>query len=323
MTPSAVSLRTKAAVALAATALICTALAAVPQAAGAETPHRADALSGPSGRSPAAAQRVTGPQLFDDFNYVNYTDPSLTQHGWTLRSGQGGPGVVGATWKPQNITFATESGNSIMTLRSGTNGTAAGTEQTEIHNQRKFLYGTYAARVRFSDFPVFGPDGDHMVQTFFTISPLNYPLDPDYSELDFEYLPNGGWGIPSSALLATSWETYSENPPQEVNVSTQERASFAGWHDLVITVDSASVTYYIDGRLFATHSDPYVPESSMAIHFNHWLIDLLGVNGRKARTYEERIDYVYFAQDQVLTPAQVQTAVDNYRATDVTFEDTV
>lgn len=271
----------------------------------------------------AAAQPDVGPALFDDFNYTGYTDPLLTQHGWTLRSGQGGPGVPGATWKPQNFSFATESGNSLMTMRSGTNGTAAGTEHTEIYQQRKFLYGTYAARVRFSDVPIYGPDGDRMVQTFFAISPLNYPMDPSYSELDFEYLPNGGWGIPGSALLASSWETYSEDPPQEEHVTTQERASFAGWHDLVITVDSTAVTYYIDGRHFATHSDPYLPESTMSIRFNHWLINLTGINSRKTRAYEEKVDYVFFAQDQVLTPAEVLAVVADYRARGVTFEDTV
>lgn len=313
MTRRALLSRTRAAAGLVASAMMCAALAALPGPASAAADHQ----------RARSARAVVGPALFDDFNYLSSTDQQLTQHGWTLRSGQGGPGVSGATWKPQNITFATASGNSVMTMRSGTNGTAAGTEHTEIYQQRKFLYGTYAARVRFSDVPTIGPDGDHMVQTFFTISPLDHPLDPAYSELDFEYLPNGGWGIPSSALLATSWETYSENPPQEENVSTQERASFNDWHDLVVTVDSGTITYYIDGRLFATHGEPYVPESTMSIRFNHWLIDLLGINSRKTRAYEQKVDYVYFVQDQVLTPAAVQTAVADYRSQGVTFQDTV
>jgi beta-glucanase (GH16 family) len=297
--------RMRAAAGLVAGAMLCTSLAVLP------------------GATTAAAQAVVGPALFDDFTYAGYTDQRLGQHGWTLRSGQGGPGVAGATWKPQNISFATTSGNSVMTMRSGTSGTAATTQHTEIYQQRKFLYGTYAARVRFSDVPAYGPDGDHMVQTFFAISPLAYPMDPDYSELDYEYLPNGGWGIPGSALLATSWETYSEDPPQEENVSTQERASFNDWHDLVITVDGTYITYFIDGRLFATHTEPYLPESTMSIRFNHWLIDLTGTGGRQTRAYEEKVDYVYFVQDQVLSPAEVQAAVADYRTRGVTFEDTV
>ncbi|MEU9169734.1 glycoside hydrolase family 16 protein [Streptomyces sp. NPDC048420] len=285
------------------------------------------ALAGTTAPAPAlgttAAQPVAGQALFDDFDYADHTDPQIPLHGWTLKSGQGGPGVGGATWKPQNITFATESGNSIMTMRSGTNGTAAGTEQTELYQQRKFHRGTYAARVRFSDVPVSGPDRDHIVQAFFTYSPLNYLMDPDYSELDYEYLPNGGWGIPDSALLATSWETYQEAPWQSVSTTTQERAGFAGWHDLVVTVDTEHINYYIDGRLFASHGEPYLPETSMDIRFNHWLIDLLGTNSRKARAYEEKVDYVYHLKDQVLTPPQVQGVVDDYRTRGVAFEDTV
>ncbi|KAB1139678.1 glycoside hydrolase family 16 protein [Streptomyces luteolifulvus] len=297
------SLSRRTAVALASTGLICTALAGLPGTAD-------------------AAVGQTGPALFDDFNYTAHTDPLLSQHGWTLRSAPGGPGVPGARWKPQNISFATRSGNSIMNMRSGTTGTAAGTEQTEIYTEPKFHRGTYAARVRFTDRPVYGPDGDHMVQTFFSLSPQVVSTDPAYSELGFEYVPNGGFGIPASALLATSWETYSEeDPAQTVYISTQERRSFAGWHNLVATVDTQRINYYVDGRLFATHTEPYLPESSMTIRFSHWLIDLRGV--RKPRAYDEQVDYVYFAKDRVLTPTQVQAAVADYRARRVAFEDTV
>ncbi|MFE9446315.1 glycoside hydrolase family 16 protein [Streptomyces sp. NPDC006602] len=309
MTGFAVPLRPRTAL-LVATGLVCAGLAALP--------GRADAA-----QSAAVTQPVVGQALFDDFDYTNHTDPRISQRGWTLKSGQGGPGVPGATWRPQDITFATESGNSIMRLRSGSNGTASGTSQTEIYSQRKFHRGTYAARVQFSDAPVFGPDGDHMVQTFFTLTPLNYPMDPDYGELDFEYLPNGGWGIPGSALLATSWETYQEEPWQSVAVTTQERAGFAGWHNLVITVDTERINYHIDGRPFASHTEPYLPEASMDIRFNHWLIDVLGTNSKRSRAYDQRVDYVYHLKDQVLTPAQVQGVVNGYRARGVTFEDTV
>jgi len=275
------------------------------------------------GHQPVAGRAVVGPAFFDDLNYSGHTDPLLVQHGWTPRSHQGGPGVPGARWKPRNITFATASGNSVMTLRSGTDGTAAGTEHTELRQQRKFHYGTYAARVRFSDSPVHGPDGDRVVQAFFTITPLNFPMDPDYGELDFEYIPNGGWSIPTSTLLATSWETYQEDPAIEVNVGTQERAGFGGWHDLVITVDSTDITYWIDGRVFATHTEPYVPETAMGIYFNQWLINLGGITSSTPRTYEMKADYVFFAQDVVMTPAQVQSAVADYRTQAVTFHDTV
>jgi len=94
-------------------------------------------------------------------------------------------------------------------MTSSTDGPNAKTTQTQICHQRKYLEGTYAARVRFTDNPVSGPGGDQIVQSFYTISPLKAAMDLDYSELDFEYLPNGGWGIAGPTLYATTWETFS------------------------------------------------------------------------------------------------------------------
>lgn len=130
--------------------------------------------------------------MFDDFAYTSHTDPAFGRNGWTARSNSGGPGVPGASWKAENITFPTVSGQKVAQLQSSTDGTAAGTVQSEfLTTERKFKNGTYAARVRFSDAPVSGPDGDHVNQTFFAIGPAQrHTFDPDYSELDFsEYLP--------------------------------------------------------------------------------------------------------------------------------------
>jgi hypothetical protein len=264
-----------------------------------------------------------GPVLFDDFSYTGHNDPRLTQRGWTVKSGAGGPGAPGVVWAPENVTFAQESGNAVMNLETSTDGTPSGTRQSELYHQQKFTAGTYAARVWFSDAPRSGPDGDHMVQTFFTITPLDAPMDPDYGELDFEYLPNGGWGEPANILYATSWETYRPDPWEAVNIHTEERTSFAGWHDLVVTVDQELIRYYVDGRLFATHGQPYLPETPMSINFNHWIISGGLVDSSTPRAYDQKVDYVYFAQGQVLAPAQVQEVVNGYRADSVTHLDTV
>ncbi|GAA1500610.1 hypothetical protein GCM10009802_56180 [Streptomyces synnematoformans] len=266
---------------------------------------------------------AAGPALFDDFDYTGHDDGRLGQRGWTVRSGSGGPGAPGVGWAPEQVTFPGEGAGSVLNLRTSTDGTAAGTRQTELYHQRKFQQGTYAARVHFSDAPATGPDGDQMVQTFFTITPLDAPMDPDYGELDFEYLPNGGWGEPSHTLYATSWETYRPDPWEAVNTHTAARQSYAGWHDLVITVDGDSVDYYVDGRKFAAHGEPYLPETPMSINLNHWIISGGLAGSTVPRAYDQQVDYVYFAKDQTLTPAQVAQEVAAYRAAGVTHEDTV
>ncbi|MHB9863476.1 cellulose binding domain-containing protein [Streptomyces sp. YIM S03343] len=265
-----------------------------------------------------------GATLFDDFNYSAYNDPKISAHGWNVRSASGGPGVSGATWAPESVTFATADGNSVMNLETSTAGTGESTKQTEVvTNMRKFKNGTYAARVKFSDAPKYGPDGDHLVQTFFTINDLTAPMADDYSEYDFEYLPNGGWGEPSNILYTTSWETYQPDPWVAVNQHTEGRQSYNGWHDLVLTIDNNNIKYYIDGQLFGTHDSAYLPERPMSINFNQWLIDFGGLTSSTARAYDEQIDYVLHVKDQVLTPAQVAAKVAAYRNAGTTFEDTV
>ena len=120
-------------------------------------------------------------------------------------------------------------------MTSSTGGAGANTSQTQICHQRKYLEGTYAARMRFTDAPVAGTDGDQVVQSFYTISPLKAPWDLDYSELDFEYLPNGGWGIEGPTLYGTTWETFYPEPNwKKDNVFDTVRTSQDGWHTLPI-----------------------------------------------------------------------------------------
>ena len=151
--------------------------------------------------------------LFDDFNYAR--KDQLKKNGWIIRTVAGWPGIPGATWSEKDVAILAnpeQPGNRIVRMTSSTDGTPANTIQTQICHQRKYLEGTFAARVRFTDNPVSGPGGDQLVQSFYTISPLKAPWDPDYSELDFEYLPNGGWGISGPTLYATTWETFYPEP---------------------------------------------------------------------------------------------------------------
>lgn len=268
----------------------------------------------------AAAAAPTG-VLFDDFHYDAHDDPAIGQNGWTVRAGGGGPGVPGAVWDPSNVTFETFGGETVMRLESHTDQSV--TEQTEVHHQRKFYEGTYAARVRFTDAPTTGPDGDHIVQTFFTITPLDFPMDPNYGEIDFEYLPNGGWGGNELSMYMTTWDTYNPDPWESVNVHDVIEESFEGWRDLVFTVSNEQVTYYIDGQQVAQHGQPYYPETPMSVNFNLWFIADGLIGSPEYRAYEQDVDWVFHAKDRVLTPAEVQAEVNALRADGVEFVDTV
>lgn len=262
-------------------------------------------------------------ELFDDFSYSGPGDPRLAQRGWYVRSGGGGPGVPGAAWSRDHVSFPTADGGQVLELKASTEGASGATVQSEVSHQRKFAEGTYAARVRFADTPVSGPDGDETVQSFFTITPLDAPMDPDYGELDFEYLPNGGWGESGPTLFMTTWETYQPDPWLADNVHGTVSASLDGWHDLVIHVAGGRVTYYLDGTVVADHGDEFYPETSMSISFNHWFIAGGLVADGTPREYLEQVDYVYFTEDEVVPPAEVTARVQQFRAGSVGWVDTV
>lgn len=266
----------------------------------------------------------SGKVMFDDFNYTGPWDNNLGSHGWSVKTGIAGPGPGGCSWSANNVSFIADpqnSNNKLMRLTASTDGTASGTSQAEVlTSSMKYFSGTYAARVRFTDTPTSGADGAAINETFFTISPLSYDNDPNYSELDFEYLANGGWGITGPTMWNTSWYTYSNNPWSKDNVYQAFNSSHSGWHTLVITVANGEVKYYIDGVLKTTHNGKYYPRKNMAIDFNLWF---LAEGPLTPSTYVEDIDWVYHAKDTVLTPAQVDTAVQSYKSQGTTFTDTV
>ena len=270
----------------------------------------------------STAAAPTAAILFDDFNYTS--KEQLKKNGWILRTEAGWPGVPGATWSEDGVSLHKEPLIQFLRMTSSTEGTGATTTQTQICQQRKFFEGTYAARVRFTDAPASGPGGDQIVESFYTIAPLKAPMDPDYSELDYEYLPNGGWGIDGPTLYATTWETFSPEPNwKKDNVFQTTNGAQGGWHTLVTHVLDQKVRYFVDGKLFAEHGGNYYPEDTMSINFNLWFIRYGMTKETGRREYQEDIDWVFFQAAAALTPEQVEAAVAAFRKNKTSFRDTV
>jgi len=272
----------------------------------------------------SAASGTSSQILFDDFSYS--APDEMQANGWILRKGQGWPGVTGASFRAENVSFMdypNPSGNRVLRMASSTNGTGENTYQTQICHRRKYLEGTYAARVRFSDDPVTGMDGDEIVQTFYLITPYDKPLNPDYSEMDFEYLPNGGWGGSPTTMHVTTWETVQIEPWNADNASNVVQGTLTGWHTLVAQVTGGTVRYFVDGNLIAQHGGSYYPDAPMSINFNLWFIEGGLIQNRDVREYQEDVDWVFHEADVLRMPDEVEAKVNELRSKSVFFQDTV
>ncbi|MGW7456779.1 glycoside hydrolase family 16 protein [Streptomyces sp. NPDC054797] len=267
-----------------------------------------------------ASPTPSGPPgtLFDGFHYSGPDDPALSAHGWQVRTDGGGPGIKD-TWSTAGAGFPsdpTAQGGRAMQLQSSTDGTKQGTKQVEVQTTGTNLFtGTFAARVQFSDKPASGRNGDHVVQTFFPISPSD--ASANYSELDFEYLPNGGWGSVGPRLDNVSW--YKADPPDRVNQTLKQRLE--GWHLLMITAVNGKVTYALDGKELFTSSGKYVPREKMDIHFSNWFIDLPFTGG--PRTWDMKVNWVYYKADEAVSQADVQKTVDGFYGAGTHYVNTV
>ena len=271
--------------------------------------------------APAPAHRV----FFDDFSYTGTA--ALEAHGWTVRAVPGWPGIAHATWRRENVTFASdpaEPGNRILRMTSSTDGTPAGTFETQICQQRKFKEGTYAARVHFADGPTFGPAGDLVVQSCYAFSTVDVPKNPNYSECDFEYLPEGGWGQKGPALFVTSWGSDQPLPDgKQDNTHDIIPGPEGGWHVLVLQVAGGHVRYFLDGRLIGDHGGRYYPREIMCFNFNLWFHPEAVAPSRQPRSYEEDIDWVYFEKGAALSPGEVAGRVRALRQAGTAWVDTV
>ena len=263
--------------------------------------------------------------FFDDFSQPDVA--ALQRDGWIVRDKRGHPGVEGASYGAQGIELVDDPqrpGNRLLRLTARTDGTPAGTQQAQLCHARKFLEGTYAARVRFSDVPLRGPDGDIVVQTFYAVSPLRFDFDPEYSELDWEYLPNGGWGDVRPRLYGVTWQTVRLDPWTAYNQPLQHFGELGGWHMLQMTVGSGRTRFFLDGQQLDEHGGRNYPVVPMSINFNLWFVpDGLLPGASAQRVYEEDVDWVFHARNRVMSPAQVQAEVARLRESGARHEDGV
>ena len=281
-------------------------------------------LAGCAAGAPDAAFRERG-VFFDDFSARDLA--ALQRGGWTVRERRGHPGLDGAAWGPGSVAVVDDPaspGNRLLRLSASTDGSIANTTQAQVCHGRKYFEGTYAARVRFSDAPMRGPDGDVVVQTFYAVAPLRFDFDPEYSEFDWEYLPNGGWGDAATRLYGVSWQTVRIEPWSAHNQPLQEFRSMDGWHVLMMQISGGKTRLFIDGALRAEHGGRNYPVVPMSLNFSLWFAPgglLPGVNAR--RTYEQDVDWVFHARNQVLSPLQVDAAVAGLRRAGVPQLDSV
>ncbi|HEX3139926.1 MAG TPA: glycoside hydrolase family 16 protein [Rhizobacter sp.] len=272
----------------------------------------------------AAPLPPAAPTFFDDFNQNSIA--ALAQDGWVVRTKAGHPGIAGAAWGDDGIALIDDpqqAGNHLLRLSARTDGTPAGTRHAQVCHARKYFEGTYAARVRFSNAPVQGPDGDVVVQTFYSVSPLRFDFDPQYSEIDWEYLPNGGWGDARTRLYGVTWQTVRIEPWSAHNQPHERLGELSGWHVLVIQVGGGRTRFYLDGEQLAEHGGRNYPAVPMSINFNLWFSPGGLLPAGAQRVYEQEVDWVYYVRDQLQRPAEVTDAVQAVRHSGATFTDSV
>lgn len=250
----------------------------------------------------AALPAWAGGEFFDDFSQ-NDLD-GLRADGWVLREGSGHPGLPGARFTPGQLSLD----GGLLRLRLSTDGRPEHTTLAQLCGPRKFLVGTTAARVRLRDTP---GSRDPVIQSFFLAGPLRHDYDPDFSEVDFEYLPHGGWGEPETRLYGVSWHTVRLDPWESFNQASIVQGSFDGWQLLTVQVEATRTRHYVNGRLIGEHTGRNVPSQPMAIAFNHWLS--AGAAEGEPRSHEFEVDWVLHEAGRTLTPAAMQARADQLK----------
>ena len=246
--------------------------------------------------------------FFDDFIYSGSSDTNLTNFGWHVRSGKGGPGPEGADWVGSLISFPDGPVNKVLRLKAEINN--SNLIQSELNYDKYNMFeGTYAARVYYTNEPDSGNDGARLVQAgFWLMGDYNKTKGSEfYSECDFEYLPNGGWGFDEPVMHYTTWY----NDETRDNVHNDDHRDFKYWHTVLIVVSEGHVKYYDGAVLLADHSGKFYPRTKMNILSNLWFLD--NVDKTINSIYHIDVDWVFYVQNKVLTVEQVNSEINKLR----------
>jgi hypothetical protein len=284
----------------------------------------------------AQAQQI----LFDDFSYT--TTAQLANNGWRVRTWEGGPGLANGSWSSNNISFVTDPAapaNKFMRLKASTNingstivnnrSTSGSVSQAEVARvEQIYKNGTWAARMYFNDAPSTGPDGDTAIETFFGLTDYIEGAEP-YSEIDFEYLPNGGWwtGSATPSMWSGTYRIVDWTDESNHGV-TRTQGSLQGWHTLVMQVQDGLITFYIDGAYQTAFSGAVAPDYPMYLMFQLWISNdcfnagcsKLGyINSSSYREYSEDVDWVYFEKNNQVPATEIPSKVASLRAAGISY----
>jgi len=268
-------------------------------------------------------------ELFDDFNYKSIHDPLLSSQGWIVVDGVNAP-PSGAYYDKSLVSFERDpkqAQETWMVLSAFAGETHGDLRLSRIESSNKFYKGTYAARVFFDHALRKTHDGN--IQTFYLITPLNYPNDSLYSECDLEYLPYDIWNADNnkrSAIYASTWESYLPEPYVPDHAMTSQKQNLYGWHTLIMVIMRNDVKYYIDKRdeAFAIHrysdkGSTVFPESPMHVAFANW-ISSFSENHKGKRSSTMKIDWFYHAPDTTLGFYEIIRRVNELKKLDVTYK---
>jgi len=89
---------------------------------------------------------------------------------------------------------------------------------------------------------------------------------------------------------------------------------------MMITAVNGVVTYSLDGRALFSSDGKYFPRERTRIHFSTWLIDL---PFKGPRTFDMRVNWLYYQADQAVSLTDVQKAVGGFYASGTNYINTL